>query len=151
MRDNLLTLLKCHPLTKGCTPGFLDDLAENIMAVVIRATVSEGVDGVEFIDDLKHRTNDIYNDHFGVKLSNLFTTEYCPPLSFDERSRVVKAMIETMLMEELAIVTFNEFNPDGDGRAELLKRRLQELTDGDGRAELLKRRLQELSCTTTIN
>jgi hypothetical protein len=60
-------------------------------------------------------------------------------------------MIETMLMEELAIVTFNEFNPDGDGRAELLKRRLQELTDGDGRAELLKRRLQELSCTTTIN
>ncbi len=77
MKENLLTLLKCHPLTKGCTPSFLDDLAENIMASIIRAVVSENV---EFIDDLKHRTDDIYNDHFGVKLSNLFTTEYRPPL-----------------------------------------------------------------------
>ncbi len=128
MKENLITLLMCHPLTKGCSRSFLDDLADDLLAVIVRTVVPENVDSVI---ELEHRVSDVYTDHFGVKLSNLFTTEYYSGkniLSFKDRQRVVKAMIQTMVTEEAAIVTFNEFNPDGGGRAELLKRRLQELS-----------------------
>ena len=132
MKENLLTLLMCHPLTKGCSRSFLDDLADDLLAVIVRTVVPENIDSVT---ELEHRVSDVYNDHFGVKLSNLFTTEYFKgriPLVFSDRQRVVKAMIQTMLIEESAVTAFNE------------------LAD-EGRGELLKRRLQELNCTTTIN
>jgi hypothetical protein len=132
MKENLRTLLMCHPLTKGCSRSFLDDLADDLLAVIVRTVVPENIDSVT---ELEHRVSDVYNDHFGVKLSNLFTTEYFKgriPLVFSDRQRVVKAMIQTMLIEESAVTAFNE------------------LAD-EGRGELLKRRLQELNCTTTIN
>jgi len=132
MKENLLTLLMCHPLMKGCSRSFLDDLADDLLAVIVRTVVPENIDSVT---ELEHRVSDVYNDHFGVKLSNLFTTEYFKgriPLVFSDRQRVVKAMIQTMLIEESAVTAFNE------------------LAD-EGRGELLKRRLQELNCTTTIN
>jgi hypothetical protein len=132
MKENLLTLLMCHPLMKGCSRSFLDDLADDLSAVIVRTVVPENIDSVT---ELEHRVSDVYNDHFGVKLSNLFTTEYFKgriPLVFSDRQRVVKAMIQTMLIEESAVTAFNE------------------LAD-EGRGELLKRRLQELNCTTTIN
>ena len=125
MKENLITLLMCHPLTKGCSRSFLDDLADDLLAVIVRTVVPENVDSVI---ELEHRVNDVYTDHFGVKLSNLFTTEYYSgknALSFEDRQRVVRAMIQTMLVEESAVATFNELADEG--RAELLKRRLQEL------------------------
>ena len=126
MKENLRTLLMCHPLTKGCSRSFLDDLADDLLAVIVRTVVPENVDSVI---ELEHRVNDVYTDHFGVKLSNLFTTEYYSGkniLSFKDRQRVVKAMIQTMLVEESAITAFVVL--EDEGRAELLKRRLQELS-----------------------
>jgi len=128
MKENLITLLMCHPLTKGCSRSFLDDLADDLLAVIVRTVVPENVDSVI---ELEHRVNDVYTDHFGVKLSNLFTTEYYSgknALSFKDRQRVVKAMIQTMLVEESAVAAFVAL-------------------EDEGRAKLLKRRLQELSCT----
>jgi len=133
MKDKLLSLLRCHPLTKGCSPEFLENLAYDILDVIIRATVVP--ENIDSVTELEHRVSVVYNDHFGVKLNNLFTTEYFKgriPLVFSDRQRVVKAMIQTMLIEESAVTAFNE------------------LAD-EGRGELLKRRLQELNCTTTIN
>ena len=37
MKEQLLTMLMAHPLSKGQTKDFLDDLAEDIMAMIIRA------------------------------------------------------------------------------------------------------------------
>lgn len=132
MKENLMTLLMCHPLTKGCSHSFLDDLADDLSAVIVRTVVPENIDS---IIELEHRVSDVYNDHFGVKLSNLFTTEYYSgksALSFKDGGRVVKAMIQTMLIEESAVAAFHEL-------------------ENEDRGELLKRRLQELNCTTTIN
>jgi hypothetical protein len=122
----------CHPLTKGCSRSFLEDLADDLSAVIVRTVVPENIDSVT---ELEHRVSDVYNDHFGVKLSNLFTTEYYSgksAISFEDRQRVIKAMIQTMLIEESAVAVFHEL-------------------ENEDRGELLKRRLQELSCTATIN
>jgi len=149
MKENLRTMLMCHPLTKGCSRSFLDDLADDLLAVIVRTVVPENVDAVT---ELEHRVNDVYNDHFGVRLSNLFTLEYYSgkkALSFEDSQRVVKAMIETMVTEEAAIVTFNEFNPDGGERAELLKRRLTELRQAEN-ANMAWQCLKALN-RTTIN
>ena len=97
-------------------------MADDLLSVIIRATVPTSA------EKLDERVNDVYNDHFGVQLSNLFTSGHYldkVPLAFSERMRVVRAMIQTMLVEESAITAFNEL--DGEGRGEILKRRLTEL------------------------
>ena len=122
MMENLLSLLAWHPLTKGCTQAFRENVADDLLSVIIRATVPTSA------EKLDERVNDVYNDHFGVQLSNLFTSGHYlnkAPLAFSERMRVVRAMIQTMLVEESAITAFNEL--DGEGRGEILKRRLTEL------------------------
>jgi hypothetical protein len=152
MKEKLLMLLTDHPLTEGCTPEFLENLADDILTVIIRAAVVEKTYQIPCAETLNERVDDVYNDHFGVKLSNLFTTEYYSgknALSFEDRQRVVKAMIETMVMEECAIVTFNDFNPYDDGRAELLKRRLTELRQAEN-ANMAWQCLKTLN-RTTIN
>ena len=37
MKEQLMTMLMAHPLSKGQSKEFLDDLAEDIMAMIIRA------------------------------------------------------------------------------------------------------------------
>ena len=132
MRENLLTLLACHPLTKGCTQAFRENVADDLLSVIIRATIPTSA------EKLDERVDDVYNDHFGVQLSNLFTSGHYldkVTLAFSERMRVVRAMIQTMLVEESAITAFNELD-DGEGRGEILKRRLTELrqTENAGQA-----------------
>ncbi len=117
MRENMLTLLACNPLTKGCTQAFRENVVNDLLSVITSA---------------EERVDDVYNDHFGVQLSNLFTSGHYidkAPLSFSERMRVVRAMIQTMLIEEAAIIVFNELN--GEGRGEILKRRLTELRQAE--------------------
>ena len=117
MRENLLSLLASHPLTKGCTQAFRENVVNDLLSVITSA---------------EERVDDVYNDHFGVQLSNLFTSGHYidkAPLSFSERMRVVRAMIQTMLIEEAAIIVFNELN--GEGRGEILKCRLTELRQAE--------------------
>jgi len=131
MKDALLTLLKVHPITAGRSNEFLDELAEDITAVIIRALVPG--DPNDIIADIEHQAEGIFNDHFGVKLSNLFTMEPFDgkkELFYNARKRVVMAMLVAMLVEM----------NDQTGRI-----------DSEQAGEQIKNRLADLVVSTTVN
>lgn len=126
MREELLKLLQSNPATAGRPDDFLDTLAEDIQALIIRAIVPGNPN--DAAEELEHRVADVYNDHFGVKLSNLFTVEPFNgkrKLYYSSRARVVRAMIQAMLLEQ-------DENFDRDASiyetpADVLRQRLEEL------------------------
>lgn len=124
MKEKLLELLKADPVTAGHSDEFLDGLADDIQAVIIRALVPG--DPNDPVAALEHQVDDIYNDHFGVRLSNLYTMEPFhgkKKLYFSARQRVVKAMIQAMLIEQSEQYDRNDSVQAG----ETLKQRLAEL------------------------
>lgn len=137
MKELLLRLLNNYPATAGRPEEFLDTLADDIQALIIRA-IAPG-DPNDATEWLEHNTLDVYNDHFGVKLYNLFTTEnfndkvnFGPP----ERRRIVMAMIQTMLIEQDTVLSSGEYTEASDSdiaawaesgeQAATLKRRLDD-------------------------
>ena len=124
MKDALLKLLKSRPETAGRCDEFLDTLADDVQAVIIRALVPG--DPNDPLVELEHQVEDIYADHFGVRLSNLFTVEPFngkKKLYYSARARVVKAMIQAMLLEQADQYDRN----DSEQAGEQLKARLAEL------------------------
>lgn len=101
MKDKLLLLLKENPATAGRPDAFLETLADDIQAVIIRALELEAPVGI--VVDLEHQVQDVFNDHFGVKLSNLYTIEPFAgkkKLYYSARRRVILSMIRSMLLEQ---------------------------------------------------
>lgn len=128
MKEELLKLLQANPATAGRSDDFLDALAEDIQALIIRALVPGNTDDVAAV--LEQRVIDVYNDHFGVKLSNLFMLEPFDgkrKLYYSGRMRVVKAMIQAMLLEQDE--NFDR-EPQPETTGDMLRRRLEELTPG---------------------
>jgi hypothetical protein len=114
VKEKLLDMLRDIPASAVLSEEFLDDLAEDIMALIIRAITPFANDCVE---DVEHQVVSIYNSSFGVQLHNMFWTH--PPgeaegLPTEEFERISKAMIQTMLLEL---------------PGETIKRRLQELKE----------------------
>lgn len=126
MKDALLRILQTHPATAGRPDDFLDTLAEDIQALIIRATVPGNPD--DAAEELEHKVTDVYNDQFGATLFNLFSTQPFlgkRKLYFSSRARVVRAMIQTMLLEQ-----DEHFDRTADAYetpAAVLRQRLEEL------------------------
>lgn len=102
MKEALLKLLQSNPATAGRPDDFLDTLADDLQAVIIRA-VSPAATSDATVSELEHQVDDIFNDHFGVRLCNLYSIEPFhgkKRLYFSARKRVVKSMIQAMLVEQ---------------------------------------------------
>ncbi len=101
MKEQLLRLLENNPATAGLPSDFLETLADDIQAVIIRALELEAPVGI--VVDLEHQVKDIFNDHFGCKLCNLVSIEPFrgkKKLYYSARKRVTLAMIQAMLLEQ---------------------------------------------------
>lgn len=128
MKEKLLQLLKDYPAMACLPEDFLDTLADDLQAVIIRAMSSGDVN--DQVLEMEHAVNDVYLDHFGVLLSNLYSIEPFQGkrhVVFSARIRVVKAMIQAMLLEQ---ETIDEADDADFGTAEhgaTMKRRLTEL------------------------
>ncbi len=134
MKEKLLQLLKSHPATAGRPDDFLDSLADDLQAEIIRA-LNPGADEE---DGLRDAVAHVYHSDFGVHLFNLYTTEDFPgkkALPFSVRKRITRAIIETLLVEQCI---------DYDCDVEDMPALLSNATDGN----TLKRRLTELQATT---
>lgn len=113
MKEKLVELLKEH-ITCQTSAQEREDIAEDIMALIIRAITPFANDSVE---DVEHQVVSVYNSRFGTQLHNMFWTN--PPVEAEglpmaEFERISKAMIQTMLLEL---------------PGETIKRRLQELNE----------------------
>ncbi len=111
MKEKLLELLR--DATPNHSEEFFDALAEDILAVIIRAITPFADDAV---GDVEHEVLSVYNSRFGTALHNSFWAhppEQMEGLPVAEFERISKAMIQTMLLEL---------------PGETLKRRLNELS-----------------------
>jgi hypothetical protein len=124
VKEKLLQLLENEPALAGRPADFIDTLAEDIQAVIIRAISTDAP--LDITDELEAHALDIFNDHFGVKLSNLVTIEPFhgkKKLYYTARKRVTLAMIQAMLVEQNDQYDRN----DSEQAGETLKHRLNDL------------------------
>ncbi len=140
MKEKLLQLLKSHPAAAGRSDDFLDTLADDLQADIIRALSGEREDDA----GLNEAVEQVYHSDFGIAFFNLYTTKHFPgkqPKEFSARKRIVKSAIETLLVEQCI---------DFECEPEHIQQVLTNVTDGP----TLKRRLMELSTPpskTSIN
>jgi hypothetical protein len=133
MKENLLQLLRTHPATAGRPSDFLDSLADDLQAEIIRAIAPDAGDNT-----LQNDVEDVYVSNFGIELFNLYSTHSFPGkkhLVFSQRKRVVKAAIEALLISQCI---------DFEGEVSDVTTALSTTTDGP----TLRRRLIELNSTT---
>lgn len=131
MKEKLLRILKTEPSLANQSEGFLDDLADDIQSVIIRAVAP--ADGDPQIQELDLKVEDVYVSQFGVLLSNLYSIEPFPHKKnfyFSARMRVVKAMIQTMLLEQ------DNYPEDMERTGLNLKSRLAELNAGPAKVSV---------------
>ena len=137
MREKLLLLLNNSPATAGRPDDFLETLADDIQAVIIRAIHPANTD--DAVAALEEQVEEVWHSDFGVHLFNLYSVEKFPgksELVFSARKRLVRAMIQTILVEQCI---------DYDCDVEDMPALLSNVTDGN----TLKRRLTELQATPT--
>lgn len=126
MKEKLLKLLQCDPATAGRPDDFLDTLAEDIQAVIIRAVVPAPREEAEA--ELEYRVTSVLNDVFGTSLYNLFTTQRFDGkkvLGPAGRKTIVAAMLQTMLLENDRADEWMSYSESGE-HAATLKRRLSD-------------------------
>ena len=143
MKEKLLRLLENDPATAGRPDDFLDTLAEDILALIIRALAPGATE--DAVTELEDAVEKVYHSNFGLRLFNLYTTEDFPGkklVYFAARERMVKSLIQVMLIEQIT-------TPD---REEAFPRPICTPTDGP----TLKRRLRKVNKNmgtekTTVN
>ena len=127
MKEKLLQLLNSNPATAGRPSDFLEALAEDIQAVIIRAIVPAPYE--DHVAELEHHVTDVYNDHFGVQLSNLLTTvDFHDKLKLSPSARrhIVLAMIQTLLIEQDYVR--QQLYSETEEHANMMKQRLTDYT-----------------------
>jgi len=139
LREKLLLLLNNSPATAGRPDDFLETLADDIQAVIIRAIHPANTD--DAVSALEAEMEEVYGSDFGVRLFNLYTTENfpgkkAPILAFSARKRLVRAMIQTLLVEQCI-----DYDCDADD--------IPALFSGASDGNTIKRRLTELSSAPT--
>ena len=133
MKEKLIQLLQNSPATAGRPDDFLDTLADDIQAVIIRA-ISPG-NSDDAMEALEHEVEEVYQSDFGVLLFNLYSTMDFPgkkPMEFSRRKQIIRALIQALLVEQCI-----DYEIDADELPALLAT----TTDAD----TLKRRLRELN------
>ena len=133
MKEKLLQLLQNSPAYAGRPSDFLDTLADDIQAVMIRAIHPANTD--DAVAALEEAVEEVYHSDFGVHLFNLYSVEKFPgktELVFSARKRLVRALIQTLLVEQCI---------DYDCDADEIPALLSSVTDGN----TLKHRLIELN------
>ncbi len=126
MKDKLLQLFADVPALAGQPSDFLETLADDIQAIIIRAISIEQPSESDITAELEHQVQDIFNDHFGVKLCNLVSIEPFhgkKKLFYSARKRVTLAMIQAMLLEQNDQYDRN----DSEQAGETIKHRLNDL------------------------
>lgn len=137
MKEKLLQLLKSFPALAGRPDDFLDTLADDIQADIIRAMTGEREEDAGLNDAVEA----VWHSDFGITLFNLYTTQDFPgkqPKEFSARKRIVKSAIETLLVEQCI---------DFECEPEHVPQVLSNVTDGN----TLKRRLRELNTPAVIS
>ncbi len=136
MKEKLLRLLENDPATAGRPSDFLDTLAEDILAVIIRA-IAPGITA-DAVAELEAAVEEVYHSDFGVHLFNLYTTEDFPgkkKVYFSGRKKLVQSLIQTMLIEQRTYPDRNEVFPtptDVPTDGPTLKRRLRKVNQNMG-------------------
>jgi hypothetical protein len=134
VKEKLLRLLENDPATAGRPSDFLDTLAEDIQAVIIRA-IAPGQTEDE-VAALEAAVEEVYHSDFGISLFNLYSIAEFPgkkSLYFSTRKALVRAAIQTILVEQSLLpdrrevfgMTSYSDVPPTDGPT--LKRRLKEM------------------------
>jgi hypothetical protein len=132
MKEKLLRLLENDPATAGRPSDFLDTLAEDIQAVIIRA-IAPGQTEDE-VAALEAAVEEVYHSDFGISFFNLYGIADFPGkknISFAARKQLVRAALQTILLEQAAspvgVPFLTEYSdvPPTDGPT--LKRRLKEM------------------------
>lgn len=101
MKQALLKLFASTPALQGRPLDFLDDLAEDVQAVIIRALGLVIPGASDAAAALANDVEDVWVSQFGISLSNLFTfSPHGDQLTPSRRKQVVQAMIQTMLLEQ---------------------------------------------------
>jgi hypothetical protein len=141
MKEKFQQLLKTYPSTAKMTDEFIDNLAEDICALILRALSPASTD--DALAALEHETDEVWQSNFGVEVFNLYTIKNFPgkkDLPFSVRKRVVRAMFQALLVEQCV---------DYDCALEVAPDLLDRVHDGP----TLKRRLIELNQdpSNTIN
>ena len=137
MREKLLQLLNNSPALAGRPDDFLETLADDIQAVIIRAIHPANTD--DAVAALEEQVEEVYGSDFGVHLFNLYSVEKFPgksELAFSARKRLVRAMIQTLLVEQCI-----DYDCDADD--------IPALFSGASDGNTIKRRLTELSSAPT--
>ena len=137
MREKLLQLLNNSPALAGRPDDFLETLADDIQAVIIRAIHPANTD--DAVAALEEQVEEVYGSDFGVHLFNLYSVEKFPgksELVFSARKRLVRAMIQTLLVEQCI-----DYDCDADD--------IPALFSGASDGNTIKRRLTELSSAPT--
>ena len=136
MKEKLLRLLENDPATAGRPSDFLDTLAEDILALIIRA-LSPGTT-VDAVAALEAAVEEVYHSDFGVHLFNLYSTEDFPGkkrVYFSGKKKLVKTLIQTLLIEQKTYPDRDEAFPtphEVPTSGPTLKRRLRQVNKNMG-------------------
>jgi hypothetical protein len=107
LKDGLLKLFANNPTLASKDAEFLDTLAEDVQAVIIRALGLAPTND----DQLEHDVDDMYVSQLGVQLCNLLF--YQRGITGSEQKSIAKAMLQTLALEY--------------GQGDILKTRLRAL------------------------
>lgn len=128
MKEKLLAVLVSHPAASGKSADQLDDLAEDLLSVVIRAFVAPPTADPQ-LAELEHRVDELRVSEFGASLHNLlhFGPAYTGKLLLDRSGRdsVTKAVLQTLALE---LDNQKDVRFEAEDKATLIKRRLAELS-----------------------
>jgi hypothetical protein len=95
VKQQLLRIFLHTPAIAAKGAAFMEDLAEDVQAVIIRALQLKTQDPQ--LAQLEHDVHDLYVHQFGVQLSNLLFQHY--DLTGSMQASVTKAMLQTFQLE----------------------------------------------------
>lgn len=126
MKEKLLQALRTNPTLAGKGSEFLDDLADDLLAVVIQSITNTTADDAEARQEFNDAVHNLYVSPFGVAMHNaLFFSnpDDFNGLSVTARKRIEVAMLQTFLLENGAAQVFAQLPGD------ILKERLKALAN----------------------
>lgn len=94
MKQQLLNLFASTPAISAKGDAFMDDLAEDVQAVIIRAL---GLGTDPQLTEIENSVDDLFVSQFGVQLSNLLFSDY--RIEGAAQKSITRAMLQTFLLE----------------------------------------------------
>jgi hypothetical protein len=126
MKLKLIAALSTNPTLAAKGGDFLDDLADDLLAVVIQSLTNTTADDATARQEFNDAVHNLYVSPFGVQMHNALFS--CNPDNFNSldvatRKRIEVAMLQTFLLENGAAQVFAQLPGD------ILKARLKFLAN----------------------